>query len=149
MVLGGNLVPATDNPEECGSLGVMMYDPDALPEGATAADVRKCDGHPLGRHRPTEGASLAPWDAALELAPQSGAAGLETRAKNACYLDAPYGCSGGFCWKACGNTDRGEWCWTATLGGTGSYIACKRWQDCGTFSYACSHGISPAAGCGC
>ncbi|KAE8386166.1 hypothetical protein BDV23DRAFT_175666 [Aspergillus alliaceus] len=32
---------------ECGRLGVMHYDPDDLPEGSTAEDVRKCADHPL------------------------------------------------------------------------------------------------------
>ncbi|EAW21100.1 uncharacterized protein NFIA_062610 [Aspergillus fischeri NRRL 181] len=78
VVLGGTLVPVTDNPEECGSL-VVMYDPDAL-RGSHCGRRPQMRRPPLGRHRPTEGASLAPWDAALELA-QSGAPGLEARAK--------------------------------------------------------------------
>ncbi|KAL2837043.1 hypothetical protein BJY01DRAFT_251651 [Aspergillus pseudoustus] len=34
---------------ECGSLGVMYYDPAELPEGVFPEDVRKCRDHPLGR----------------------------------------------------------------------------------------------------
>ncbi|RAL03018.1 uncharacterized protein BO80DRAFT_423469 [Aspergillus ibericus CBS 121593] len=37
------------NAEECGALGVMEVDLASLPEGVTAADVRKCRDHPLGR----------------------------------------------------------------------------------------------------
>ncbi|PYI09936.1 hypothetical protein BO78DRAFT_307067, partial [Aspergillus sclerotiicarbonarius CBS 121057] len=38
-----------DAEAECGALGVMEFDPASLPEGVTAADVRKCRDHPMGR----------------------------------------------------------------------------------------------------
>ena len=47
---GAKLVPAPGATEkECGRLGVMYYDPEALPEGVRPEDVRKCAAHPYDR----------------------------------------------------------------------------------------------------
>ncbi|RAK75437.1 uncharacterized protein BO72DRAFT_382505 [Aspergillus fijiensis CBS 313.89] len=153
---------------ECGDLDVMTVDPADLPAGVAPSDVRKCLDHPLGRNRHVKGASLAPLDAVdvafwqnstvdtvtgtgsspVE-ARSDGLDGLEALEKRSCYKDAPYGCSGGYCWKACGNTNKGEWCWTAAKAGLGAWIKCSKWQDCGTATYACGRGGCPACGCGC
>ncbi|GFF60070.1 hypothetical protein IFM61606_06369 [Aspergillus udagawae] len=47
-VAWGILLPAPGaTEEECGRLGIMYYDPDDLPEGASPEDVRHCEAHPL------------------------------------------------------------------------------------------------------
>ncbi|GFF94794.1 hypothetical protein IFM60648_10499 [Aspergillus lentulus] len=120
---------------ECGDLDVMTVDPADLPAGVAPSDVRKCLDHPLGRNRHVKGASLAPLDAVdasfyngavdTDTSPvearSNGLGGLQERA---CYKDAPFGCSGGYCWKACGDTNKGEWCWTAAKAGLGAWIKC-------------------------
>jgi hypothetical protein len=145
---------------ECGDLDVMTVDPADLPAGVAPSDVRKCLDHPLGRNRHVKGASLAPLDAVdasfynsagdTDTSPvearTDGLGGLQERA---CYKDAPFGCSGGYCWKACGDTNKGEWCWTAEKAGLGAWIKCSKWQDCGTATYACGRGGCPSCGCGC
>ncbi|CEL01997.1 hypothetical protein ASPCAL01573 [Aspergillus calidoustus] len=69
-----------------------------------------------------------------------------TREQAACEWKAEYGCPGsGYCWKTCGK--QGEWCWTATKGGIGSWITCSTWRDCGTHTYACARGLSLSFGC--
>jgi hypothetical protein len=76
--------------------------------------------------------------------------------KRACSLDAPYGCSleKGRCWKACGDMKKGEWCWTASNSGTGSWATCSSWNDCGTDSvlFGCGRNCvekPTECGCGC
>ncbi|KAJ9482139.1 hypothetical protein VN97_g11303 [Penicillium thymicola] len=112
---------------ECGDLDVMTVDPADLPAGVA----------------PSDGASLAPLDAVdasfynstvdTDTSPvEARSGGLSALQERACYKDAPYGCSGGYCWKACGNTNKGEWCWTAAKAGLGACIKCSKWQDCGT-----------------
>ncbi|KAF9534046.1 hypothetical protein CPB83DRAFT_728072, partial [Crepidotus variabilis] len=59
---------------------------------------------------------------------------LAERAAEGCWYDSQIGCTGGYCWKVCGNN--GEWCWTANNGGVGSLISCSNWQDC-SFSAPC------------
>ncbi|KAL4901519.1 hypothetical protein BDW74DRAFT_84033 [Aspergillus multicolor] len=149
---------------ECGDLDVMRVSAADLPAGVSPIDVRKCLDHPLGRNRHVKGASLAPLNAVEPSFFNNGTvntgtdtdtspADLEARSsalqERACYKDAPYGCSGGYCWKACGNTDKGEWCWTANKAGLGSWITCSKWQDCGTATYACGRGGCPSCGCSC
>lgn len=113
---------------ECGSLDVMNVDTTDLPAGVTASDVRRCLDHPLGRNRHIKGASLAPLEAVetsfynsttdIDTSPVDARSdGLGALQEQACYKDAPYGCSGGYCWKACGDKSKGEWCWTAQKGG--------------------------------
>ncbi|KAJ5114703.1 hypothetical protein NUU61_000462 [Penicillium alfredii] len=36
-----------------------------------------------------------------------------------------YGTTDGNCWKRCGPTKKGNWCWLATKGGTGDKISIK------------------------
>jgi hypothetical protein len=165
-----------DPAAECGALGVMTFDPADLPEGVLPSDVRKCRDHPLGRNRHLESASLAPPNAMrgsfgnstsdrasdtdaeidtdttrVEVEARSEldldlAAG--TREQAACEWKAEYGCSvGGYCWKTCG--PKGQWCWTASKGGIGSWTKCKTWRDCGTHTYFCARGLGPSSGCSC
>ncbi|KAL2809078.1 hypothetical protein BJX63DRAFT_445530 [Aspergillus granulosus] len=105
-------------------------DPVDLPAGVAPSDVRKCLDHPLGQNRHVKGASLAPLDAVdasfynstvdIDTSPMEARSdGLGARG-TASYKDAPYGCSSGYCWKACGTT-----------------------------TYACRRGGCPACGCGC
>ncbi|KAH7149393.1 hypothetical protein B0J13DRAFT_304629 [Dactylonectria estremocensis] len=139
----------------CGTLGVMEISPKQLPDGVALTDIRMCADHPLGRNRTldtAEGASLAPMDtddvATADIAVVPVENTLEERA---CYKNAPYGCSDGYCWKACGDTAKGEWCWTAGLGGAGSWAKCSSWNDCGTGSvnYGCGKGCAKPFVCGC
>lgn len=145
---------------ECGDLGVMTVDPADLPVGVAPSDVRKCLDHPLGRNRPVKGASLAPLDDVddsfyddmvdEDTSPvETRADGLGALRERGCKKEAPYGCAGGYCWKACGNMNIGEWCWTAKKGGIGGWIQCTRWQDCGTKTYACGKGGCLSCGCSC
>lgn len=138
--------------DQCGELGVMQFNASSLPEGVTPEDVRTCADHPYGRNRPTEGASYAPSDKSTtrEIADAAAAGLLAARDDDSCYYKAPYGCSGGYCWKTCSKASKGEWCWTAKLGGYGAWYECKTWADCGTTTYSCGEGyLCPSCGCGC
>ena len=141
-------IPDANAADECSGLGGTMSIPaDRLPKGVSPSDVRKCVEHPLGRERYLEEASLAPFEDAKKNSTQLKTRDpLNERAADACYYGAPYGCSRGYCWKSCGNN--GEWCWTANLGGLGSWITCNTWMDCGTTTYACGIG-GASGGCSC
>ncbi|RAL15150.1 uncharacterized protein BO97DRAFT_240129 [Aspergillus homomorphus CBS 101889] len=102
----------------------MVVPASDLPEGVSPSDVHKCKNHPLGRNRQVKDASLAPLDDAMNpsiLTTNPAISAVETRSETcvleerACYKDAPYGCSGGYCWKTCGRRvvlDGQEgWCW--------------------------------------
>ncbi|KAJ8095358.1 hypothetical protein PM082_023128 [Marasmius tenuissimus] len=105
------VVSPSDATEECGSLGVLNVDLNNLPEGMTANDVRKCADHPLGG-KPRQNAqweSLAPMESNLS----NRSSIIDARAAQKCEYDAPYGCSGGYCWSTCGVAGSGTWCWTA------------------------------------
>ncbi|RAH77612.1 hypothetical protein BO86DRAFT_322812 [Aspergillus japonicus CBS 114.51] len=133
---------------ECGNLGIMVVLTADLPEGVYPSDVRICRDHPLGRNRDIKGVSLAPLDPMDVQALEGNTAALEGRSEptipntselQACYKNAPYGCSGGYCWKVCGNN--GEWCWTAKNSGVGAWYTCNRYQNCGTGTiHACGRG---------
>lgn len=141
-------IPDANAVDECSGLGgAMSILADKLPEGVTPSDVRKCVEHPLGRERYLEEASLAPPEDTKKNSTQLETRNpLNERAADACYNAAPYGCSKGYCWKSCGSN--GEWCWTATKGGLGSWITCSTYQDCGTTTYACGIG-GVSGGCSC
>ncbi|KAK7415753.1 hypothetical protein QQX98_005666 [Neonectria punicea] len=103
----------------CGDLGVMKIDVKGLPDGAALTDIRMCAGHPLGNSRaldPLEGASLVPFDTDTQDSALPDTTSANPLQERACYHAAPYGCSSGCCWKACGDEKKGEWCWTASLG---------------------------------
>ncbi|KAJ6264950.1 hypothetical protein Dda_1103 [Drechslerella dactyloides] len=142
---------------ECGALGV--FDTSSLPIGVDASISRKCAGHPMGRDRDLEHASLAPMDEVAikrsqddaDLTPVSVRSVLSGQSAQKCDHSAPYGCSRGYCWKSCGAKGSGQWCWTAGGVGNGDWIKCKSYTECGTTTYACGWGcIGKNAGqCGC
>ncbi|EWG54186.1 hypothetical protein FVEG_12459 [Fusarium verticillioides 7600] len=112
--------PAAGAVAICGDLGILNIAPGDLPEGVAPSELRLCADHPMGRNRtldPLEGASLAPMEEE-DLDPDTTAtpsAGLFE--ERACYDKAPYGCSRGYCWKQCGASRSGKWCWTASAMG--------------------------------
>ncbi|KAJ7765824.1 hypothetical protein DFH07DRAFT_1014232 [Mycena maculata] len=115
---------AADAAAECGDLGAMTVNPDELPKDVQPTDVRKCADHPLGHVHPDD-ESLAPMNETLK--------GVKSPVGDACYYGAPYGCSGGYCWEACGVAGDGQWCWMASKGGWGSWDTCETYADCGAF----------------
>ncbi|KAF3915548.1 hypothetical protein ABW21_db0204797 [Orbilia brochopaga] len=142
---------------ECGSLGVL--DASNLPAGTDLSLVRKCAGHPNGRDRDLANASMPPMDGEIMkrsqnevLTPLSVRSVLTGQTTQKCYYGAPYGCTKGYCWKACGpqNGD-GKWCWTANGLGFNEWIKCQTYNDCGSATYACGQGCGPKnyAQCGC
>jgi hypothetical protein len=89
------------------------------------------------------------------------------RKEQACYYDAGLGCSGNYCWKACGaagegtycpsetfqrafaDVGLGKWCWTAQGDGGGAWNQCTKYSDCDG-NAACGKGCAPGNGsCGC
>ena len=141
-----------DAATECGDLGVMTVDPNTLPEGMKTIDVRKCADHPIGKNREGVWQSLAPIEEfeKRELSSPADikrASLLAPRAEQACYYNAGLGCSGGYCWKACGQPGDGKWCWTAAGDGSGNWLTCKTYNDCNG-NAACGKGIG-CSSCGC
>ncbi|KAK2053539.1 hypothetical protein LY76DRAFT_524384, partial [Colletotrichum caudatum] len=93
---------------------LLQVDGAQLPEGVSPSDLRMCAGHPNGEVRildPQLGASLAPVEAGAEGGvPSANETTLLLSIPlggRAYYSAEPYGCSGGYCWKACGQL--GEW----------------------------------------
>lgn len=131
--------------EECGALGIME-----IPADASLADYRHCNSHPLGPDRRI----YANQDLALGIDPSPKrdlgavkAAGIFGRAAQACWWDAPLGCTNGYCWKSCGKA--GEWCWTAYNNGVGDWARCERAEDCNS-EEACGQGCKEGdKSCGC
>ncbi|KAG7090628.1 hypothetical protein E1B28_009741 [Marasmius oreades] len=133
-------VPNSDAAAECGALGVMVAD-----ESNHAGTIRKCADHPIEDRRKTW-QSLAPFD---HVNATSSTSTLTARSDEACFYDAPYGCSGGSCWKSCGTPGDGKWCWTADGDGSGPWLSCSTYSDCNP-NAACGKGIGCArCGCGC
>lgn len=139
----------------CGNLGVLSLSAEKLAtiETKDMGALRLCANHPLDRNRtldPAEGASLAP-----SVRGQARDTSLNDRSgslsERSCYTAAQYGCSGGYCWKQCGDKVKGEWCWTANVGGVGSWRTCTKWQDCGTndYTYGCGKNCLKPYQCGC
>lgn len=141
----------------CGDLGVLEVIPGELPEGVVPSDLRLCADHPLGRNRtldPEKGASVKMIDddeGDLADPDTTPAPSLHPFEQMACYTKASMGCSGGYCWKQCGNKIKGEWCWTANAFGAGAWRTCKRWQDCDTnnLRFGCGKGCLKPFVCGC
>ncbi|GAP85096.2 putative IDI-2 precursor [Rosellinia necatrix] len=123
--LAGTEANATLNAKiaECGDIDNVM----PVPQGAAAtAEYRTCLEHPLGRAGPSDGDSLS---------------------KRACWTGKVAGCTGGYCWKRCGNDlAQGHWCWTA-IGGTGDWYKCSADEQCHEYM-PCGEG-SGCASCGC
>ncbi|KAJ8095426.1 hypothetical protein PM082_023196 [Marasmius tenuissimus] len=134
--------------QECGSLGVLNVDLNNLPEGMTPSDVRKCADHPIGS-KPRQNAqseSVAPMDRPKsELTDRSDI--IEGGAAQVCDVFDPYGCSSGYCWKACGALGSGDWCWTAGGDGSGPWMTCSKSSDCDR-NAACGKGDNCST-CGC
>lgn len=130
---------------ECGALGVM-----SVTDGANPDDVRKCADHPIGAQRNRVWQSLAPAEFLEKRTPADLKGGdIFARKEQACYYDAGLGCSGGYCWKACGSPGDGKWCWTAGGDGSGAWLTCKTYNDCNPGS-SCGKGFGcKACGCSC
>ncbi|RBR25332.1 uncharacterized protein FIESC28_01769 [Fusarium coffeatum] len=151
------VAPAAGAAAVCGDLGILNIAPGDLPEGVEPSELRLCADHPMGRNRtldPAEGASLAPMTEEEDLEPDTTpAAGASLFEERACYYKAPYGCSRGYCWKSCGKSRSGQWCWTASAGGGGPWNKCDKFEDCGTnrITQACGNScwVSRACGCSC
>lgn len=127
---------------ECGDLGVMRVDVSQLPDGINPADVRRCADHPLGRSP-----SMAPASSS-DLQERDTEDDLVSLKPRACYTKQTYGCDQGYCWKQCGLLNTGEWCWTATVAGLGTWASCNKDTDCSTL-LSCGIGVCKACGCGC
>ncbi|KAL7933109.1 hypothetical protein V8C35DRAFT_304943 [Trichoderma chlorosporum] len=144
-----HIAPQDESAQQlCGDLEVLKTDISQLPNGIPVENVRMCKGHPLDQDTfdILDGASLAPVD----VSPYDAALGLflHLGAKRACYYAAPYGCTRGYCWKAC--DAEGKWCWTAAHDGYGAWIECKTFEDCGQDDEVFSCGKScQRCGCGC
>ena len=123
--------------------------PEVLPAGVNLNpdEIRKCADHPLGHVRAVD-ESLAPMNDTIK----GVAVNVKSPVDDACYYDAAYGCSGGYCWEACGNAGDGKWCWMAAKGGWGSWDTCTTYVDCKSFLSlsACGKGcIKNPLSCGC
>ncbi|RBQ76052.1 hypothetical protein FVER14953_12459 [Fusarium verticillioides] len=146
--------PAAGAVAICDDLGILNIAPGDLPEGVAPSELRLCADHPMGRNRtldPLEGASLAPMEEE-DLDPDTTAtpsAGLFE--ERACYDKAPYGCSRGYCWKQCGASRSGKWCWTASGMGGGPWRTCDKYENCGTnkFTFGCGSNCWVSRSCGC
>ena len=141
----GTTIEPTALAEECGDLGVLQ-----IPPGTDPTLYRHCAGHPLGSNRREHAdQSLAPAEQKRSNAGNIKAADIFGRKEQACYWDAALGCSGGYCWKACGNP--GEWCWTAAGDGGGDWLQCRSYNDCSSSANCgknCKAG-DKACGCSC
>lgn len=115
-------------------LGVMTFNAGELPDYVSPNDVRMCAEHPWGCNRTldlSEGASLPPAHTNKQNLANNGAnSDVRHLNERSCYFKAPYGCSRGWCWKAC--DEGGKWCWTAAKGGYGPWRKCASYIDCGT-----------------
>ncbi|KHO00054.1 uncharacterized protein MAM_01977 [Metarhizium album ARSEF 1941] len=127
-------IPASteDLDAECGALGVMKLDKDALPPGVNPDNVRKCLGHPESLVREKDEQGPVHRDVF----------------RRTCWKGRQYGCSyNGYCWRLCGGFI-GEWCWAAEERGYGPWIRCSEDNDCGE-GLPCGQGDCLACGCRC
>ncbi|KAK4169893.1 hypothetical protein QBC43DRAFT_329466 [Cladorrhinum sp. PSN259] len=113
--------------DSCGALGVMNVNTTTLPANVDPTNIRTCADHPAG-------SPVQALDGGI--------------AKRDCYYGAPFGCSKGYCWKQCGPSGSGQWCWTATNGGYGDWSSCSNNQQCSE-AQACGIGGSDCKACGC
>ncbi|KXH45029.1 hypothetical protein CSIM01_01158 [Colletotrichum simmondsii] len=160
------VAPAT-TAEQCGSLGVMTYTAASLDTsvaggtGVDPAQIRTCQDHPLGpAPRPEHAVGPRPASA------DSKQGGVNSTTVNRwgwgwgwrhsggggwgnCWDVDPgdYGCSGGYCYKACDGD--GRWCWTARNRGYGDWQTCDTNSDCANLdNVGCGKGCK-SCGCGC
>ncbi|KAL0959500.1 hypothetical protein HGRIS_011210 [Hohenbuehelia grisea] len=131
---------ATYAKDECGDLGVMNIDVARLTSGIDPSKVRKCLNHPEGSDGPNDSD-----------VPSVNVSSLENKAleRRECWFKSRYGCStNGYCWKVCDGN--GGWCWAASNGGTGDWLRCASYKDCGEGdSFACGAGGCKDCGCSC
>ncbi|KAL5697302.1 hypothetical protein ACHQM5_030854 [Ranunculus cassubicifolius] len=141
--------PVSNSASKCGSLGVMQTN--NLPKGINSVDVRTCADHPLGHHR-SGVQSLAPMRKAdlSVAATNANRVGSGMVQPDKCYYKAPYGCSDGYCWKACGPGGSGQWCWLAANNGVGNWIKCSTYEQCSLGGAGCGKNCRPGShSCGC
>ncbi|OHE92466.1 hypothetical protein CORC01_12257 [Colletotrichum orchidophilum] len=167
-ILAG-VAPATAA-EKCGNLGVMAYTAASLDAagGVDPAQIRACQEHPLGpdprpEHavgpRPQASPTPTPSPASSSIEDVDGKEGNSTVSHwgwgwhhggwGNCWDVDPgdYGCSGGYCYKACDGD--GRWCWTARNKGYGSWKKCDTKSDCANMDdLACGRGCK-SCGCSC
>lgn len=132
----------SDEPEDCGSLGLAEWDLDNLPEGVDATKLRTCKEHPRAL-----------------MSPRKDDANLNVLQERACYIgNLNYGCSGGYCWKKCSppgihGPPVGEWCWMAWNQGYGYWQKCTDERECYNAivlnAADCGAGSCSDCGCGC
>lgn len=143
FALGGISMTADDAAKQCGELGVMQEYLNALATSkqVDTSEIRMCKEHPAG----TPGEAM---DDVVKRAADPEAASL--LAPRACWHGRTVGCSqSGYCYKACGESGDGKWCWTAKgANGLGDWITCQNNNDCNR-SASCGHGGCAACGCGC
>jgi hypothetical protein len=127
---------------ECGILGVMD-----VPEGFLESEVRHCREHP----------SFAP-DYAARLEKEAVLAAAKHRGKHrhaftdyaatdvsraeplSCWSGSKqYGCTDGYCWRACGST--GNRCWLAADSKGGAQLSCSVDEQCTWDIGVCSEGV--------
>ncbi|PHH82213.1 hypothetical protein CDD82_6700 [Ophiocordyceps australis] len=110
----------------CGALGVLRVNASSLPLGVSLQDVRTCAEHPL---------RVSPAGPDLQ--------------RRSCWYGAKWGCTGGYCWKACDASESGKWCWTSAPRGQGL----GPWMRC-TLNEQCNEDLPCGLGehcssCGC
>ncbi|KAK1622637.1 hypothetical protein BDP81DRAFT_441069 [Colletotrichum phormii] len=131
--------------------------------GVDPAQIRTCQEHPLGpaprpEHavgpRPKASPSTASADFDSKEGVNSTAVGhwgwgWRHGGWGNCWDSDPgdYGCSGGYCYKACDGD--GRWCWTARNRGYGDWKTCNTNSDCANLDDGgCGRGCK-SCGCGC
>jgi hypothetical protein len=127
---------------QCGSLGVMEVNATRLPQGVDPNNIRTCADHPANGSPGPEQPQIESRD---DLTTANSPNPL--LAKRDCYFGASHGCSKGYCWKACGLSGSGQWCWTAFNNGYGNWIGCSDSSQCNT-GQACGIGAN-CSKCGC
>ncbi|KAK2732295.1 hypothetical protein CKAH01_02241 [Colletotrichum kahawae] len=106
----------------------MSYTAGSMDEkGVDPSQIRKCKEHPLGSNPRPEGAHG--WGKCWDVDP------------------GEYGCSRGYCYRACDGD--GRWCWTARNRGYGLWKTCDARADCRVADdISCGRGCR-ASGCSC
>ncbi|CRG83198.1 hypothetical protein PISL3812_00548 [Talaromyces islandicus] len=115
---------ATQAEAQCGDLEVLNIAEADIPAGVDPTAIRTCKNHPEGSAK-------------------------ESLSKRKCWTGAPVGCSkNGYCYKSCGASGSGEWCWTALNGGLGDWKVCNSDEDCSS-NDDCGAGNCKECGCSC
>ncbi|KAH6665723.1 hypothetical protein B0J14DRAFT_521661 [Halenospora varia] len=142
-------VAVSSRAEECGDLGVMdISSIDLASAGLEAEEVRACEAHPMGDSRVRGDQDWEPLTDEQLTANNQTLTPLPDE-DSSCYYKAGSGCSGGYCWKACGTAGDGKWCWLAYKGGYGDWQKCSKYTDCGGVTTGCGAGCITSGSCGC